>query len=265
MAVLNEYDLVPENALDTDENLVLADEEKEIMKYDKLAGWKLFVVLIAVLVNPVETASPLDREGNDQCLKADEPEDTSALWDLVWFIGLILMSWIFIGYVFWKLGFHSGRHHVLQFRHVRSDRLARLHAEATHKVVLLERANERLQEHLKNSECYVAELKSIKELGRDLIRRVLREVQEHIVVCPRDHAVVFAPISGRVWHAHHGCSRLNSAVRIEDLPPCSYCADGELMNLPDSHGWTLVEACNDWLRLSDDDWASGLAQKAEVR
>ena len=264
-AVLSEYDMVPENAPVHDENLMLADEETPIMKYDKLAGWKLFVVLIAAFVNPVETASTFDREGNDQCLKADEPEDTSALWDLVWFIGLILMSWIFIGYVFWKLGFHSGRHHVLQFRHVRSDRLARLHAEASHKVVLLERANERLQEHVKDRDCYVAELKSIKELGRDLIRRVLREVQEHIVVCPRDHAVVFAPISGRVWHAHHGCSRLNSAVRIEDLPPCSYCADGELMNLPDSHGWTLVEACNDWLRLSDDNWASGLAWKAMVR
>ena len=251
-AVLSEYDMVPENALDSVEDVVLADEKEAIMRYDKLAGWKLFLVTVAVFVTPVETASPFDRERNDQCLKADGPEDTTDYLELMWFVALILLSWIFIGWAFWWIGFHKGRRHVLQFRHVRSDRLARLHAEATHKVVLLERNNDRLRDSLQTSECYVAELKSVRELARDLIRRVLREVQEHIVVCPRDNAVVFAPISGRVWHAHRGCSRLNSAVRIEDLPPCTYCADGELMNLPDSHGWTLVEACEDWLRLSSD-------------
>ena len=131
-AVLNEYDMVPENALDTVKNLVLADEEKEIMKYDKLAGWKLFFVVVAAIVTPVETASPFDREGNDQCLKADEPEDTTDYLDFLWFVALVLVSWIFIGWAFWWFGFRSGRRHVLQFRHVRSDRLARLHAEATY-------------------------------------------------------------------------------------------------------------------------------------
>ena len=64
-AVLTEYDMVPENALVHDENLLLADAEKTIMKYDKLAGWKLFMVVLAAIVTPVETASPFDREGND--------------------------------------------------------------------------------------------------------------------------------------------------------------------------------------------------------
>ena len=42
----------------------------------------------------------------------------------------------------------------------------------------------------------MAELKSTRELARDLIRRVLREVQENIVVCPRNHEVVFAGFLG---------------------------------------------------------------------
>ena len=68
--------------------------------------------------------------------------------------------------------------------------------------MLLERRLDALQDALQSSECYVAELKSGKELGRDLVQRVLREVKEHLVVCPHGHIVVFAPIAGRVWHAH---------------------------------------------------------------
>ena len=250
-AVLRQNDLVTENALVLAENELLADGENTIMKYDKPAGWKLILVTLAMLVKPVETTDPLGRDG--QCWKDDGPEDGSEFTELYWFLLLILVSWIIIGYVAWRLGFYYGRHQVLQLRHVRSDRLGRLHAEATHKIVLLERRLEALQDALQTSECYVAELKSGKELGRDLVRRVLREVKEHLVVCPHGHTVVFAPIAGRVWHAHRRCSRLNSANRLEDLPPCSYCANGEPMNLPDSYGWTLVEACEDWLRLTTDD------------
>ena len=250
-AVLRQNDLVPENALVRAENELLADGEHTIMKYDKPAGWKLILVILAMLVKPVETTDPFGRDG--QCLKNDGPEESSEFSELYWFLLLILVSWIIIGYVAWRLGFYYGRHQVLQLRHVRSDRLGRLHAEATHKIVLLERRLDALQDALQTSECYVAELKSGKELGRDLVQRVLREVKEHLVVCPHWHTVVFAPIAGRVWHAHRRCSRLNSANRLEDLPPCSYCANGEPMNLPDSYGWTLVEACEDWLRLTMDE------------
>ena len=250
-AVLRQNDLVPENALVRAENELLADGENTIMKYDKLAGWKLILVILAMLVKPVETTDPRGRDG--QCWKDDGPEGGSEFTELYWFLLLILVTWIIIGYVAWRLGFYYGRHQVLQLRHVRSDRLGRLHAEATHKIVLLEKRLDALQDVLQTSECYVAELKSGQELGRDLVRRVLREVKEHLVVCPHGHTVVFAPIAGRVWHAHRRCSRLNSANRLEDLPPCSYCANGEPMNLPDSYGWTLVEACEDWLRLTTDD------------
>lgn len=249
-AVLRKYDLVFENAPVFEENELLADEKDMIVKYDKPAGWKLLLMCLAALVTPVETTSVFDRDG--QCLKADGPGDTAEFSEFYLFLLLILVSWLIIGYVAWRFGFRSGRHHVLQFRHVRSDRLGRLHAAATHKIVLLERRIDVLQDALQTSDVYVAELKSMKELGRDLVRRVLREVKEHLVVCPHGHTVVFAPISGRVWHAHRRCSRLNSANRLEDLPPCSYCANAEPMNLPDSYGWTLVEACDDWLRLTAD-------------
>ena len=249
-AVLNKYDPVTEDDLVLVENPMLAYEENTIMKYDKLAGWKLFVVCLLALVEPVAT-EPFQQAG--QCFADDGPGEVSEFYELYWFVLMILTSWIFIGYVTWRVGFWNGRHHVLQFRHVRSDRLGRLHAEATHKIVLLERRIELLQDHLQTSECYVAELKSGREIGRELARRALREIREHLVACPRNHTVIIAPISGRVWHAHRGCSKLNSANRIEDFPPCSCCADGDLLNLPDSYGWTLVEAFEDWLRLTNDD------------
>ena len=109
-----------------------------------------------------------------------------------------------------------------------------------------------MQDKLHTSEVYVAELLSARAIGRELVQRAHREIKEHLVVCPRHHEVIHDPIAGRVWHAHRGCSKLMSASRVESLPPCSYCADGELFNLPDSYGMTLVEACEDWLRLTDD-------------
>ena len=66
-SVLFEYDLVHENAMAPVENLVFVDEKTTIKKYDSRAGWKLFAVLIAALMIPVETAYPFDR--GDQCLK----------------------------------------------------------------------------------------------------------------------------------------------------------------------------------------------------
>ena len=54
-AVLNKYDLVTEDDLALVENPMLADEENTIMKYDKPAGWKLFVVCLLALVEPVAT------------------------------------------------------------------------------------------------------------------------------------------------------------------------------------------------------------------
>jgi len=189
---------------------------------------------------------------NGQCLEADGPEEILEYWDFLWFLVLVLVSWIFIGSLAWWLGVRNGKHQVLQLRHVRSDRLGRLHAEATHKIVLLERRLDSMQDKLHTSEVYVAELLSARAIGRELVQRALREVKEHLIVCPRHHEVIHAPIAGRVWHAHRGCSKLVSASRVESLPPCSYCADGELFNLPDSYGMTLVEACEDWLRLTDD-------------
>ena len=71
-AVLRQNDLVPENALVRAENELLADGEHTIMKYDKPAGWKLILVILAMLVKPVETTDPFGRDG--QCLKNDGPE-----------------------------------------------------------------------------------------------------------------------------------------------------------------------------------------------
>ena len=96
-AVLRQNDLVPENALVLAENELLADGENTIMKYDKPAGWKLILVILAMLVKPVETTDPLGRDG--QCWKDDGPEDGSEFTELYWFLLLILVSWIIIDYM----------------------------------------------------------------------------------------------------------------------------------------------------------------------
>ena len=127
-AVLNKYDLVTENDLALVENPMLADEENTIMKYGKPAGWKLFAVCLLALVEPVAT-EPFQQAG--QCFEDNGPGEVSEFYEPYWFVLMILASWIIIGYVAWRIGFWNGRRHVLQFRHVRSDRLGRLHAEAT--------------------------------------------------------------------------------------------------------------------------------------
>ncbi len=167
-AVLTEYDPVVENDLVLEENQAFVDEEASILKYGKPIGWKLFAVLLAVMIGPVETAYPFDRD--DQCLKADEPEEVPDMTDFIWFGVAILASWIALSWFFWWLGFRQGRQHVLQFRHVRSDRLGRLNAEARHQLLLVEKENERLQERLQSTDVWNAELVSLKELGRDVVR-----------------------------------------------------------------------------------------------
>jgi len=69
-AVLNKYDPVTEDDLVPVENPMLAYEENTIMKYDKLAGWKLFVVCLLALVEPVAT-EPFQQAG--QCFADDGP------------------------------------------------------------------------------------------------------------------------------------------------------------------------------------------------
>ena len=248
-SVLFEYDLVHENAMAPVENLVFVDEKTTITKYDSRAGWKLFAVLIAALMTPVDTASPFDR--GDQCLKADEPEEVGDLMDFLWFGVAVLLMVTAFGALLWWIGYRSGKHYMLQFRHVRSDRLARLNAEARWKLLAVEKENKNLQEELRINEVLVAELTSLKTLGVDVVRRARSELQEHLLTCPRNHQICVAPVAGRVWHAHRDCSRLRCAVRIEELPPCLYCADGALLNVANDNGVTLLDELHEWLRLAN--------------
>lgn len=214
-SVLPEYDLVPENALVPVENPVCVDEKTSITKYDTLAGWKLFAVLIAAMMTPVETASPFDR--NDQCLKADGPEEIDDLTDFLWFGVAILMTLIALGALLWWLGYRSGKDYMMQFRHVRSDRLGRLNAEARWRLLAVEKEKKNLQEELQINEILVAELTSLKKLGMDVVRRARNELQEHLLTCPRNHRICVAPVAERVWHAHRQCSRLSCALRIDEV------------------------------------------------
>ena len=248
-SVLFEYDLVCENAMAPVENLVFVDENTTIKKYDTRAGWKRFAVLIAALMTPVETASPFDRD--DQCLKADEPEEVGDLMDFLWFGVAVVMMVTAFGALLWWFGYRSGKHYMLQFRHVRSDRLARLNAEARWKLLAVEKENKDLQEELRINEVLVAELTSLKTLGVDVVRRARNELQEHLLTCPRNHQICVAPVAGRVWHAHRDCSRLRCAVRIDELPPCGYCADGALLNVANDNGVTLLDELHEWLRLAN--------------
>ena len=248
-SVLFEYDLVHENAMAPVENLVFVDEKTTIKKYDSRAGWKLFAVLIAALMIPVETAYPFDR--GDQCLKADEPEEVGDLMDFLWFGVAVVMMVTAFGALLWWFGYRSGKHYMLQFRHVRSDRLARLNAEARWKLLAVEKENKNLQEELQINEVLVAELTSLKTLGVDVVRRARNELQEHLLTCPRNHQICVAPVAGRVWHAHRDCSRLRCAVRIDELPPCGYCADGALLNVANDNGVTLLDELHEWLRLAN--------------
>lgn len=245
---LNEYDPVHVNAMVPEENFATDDEETAIMKYDKLAGWKLALVVFAAMITPVETASPFDRD--DQCLKADDPEEVYEMTDLFWFGLVILSSWILIGLMFRWLGYRSGRNHILQFRHVRSDRLGRLNAEARLQLALVEKENRHLQDELQLSDVRVAELISLRELGKDVMRRASDEIQEHQLTCPRSQQICVAPVAGRVWHAYSRCSHLNCAHRVDELPQCLYCADGPLLNVANSSGTTLVEDMREWLGMA---------------
>ena len=248
-SVLFEYDLVHENAMAPVANLDFVDEKTTITKYDLRAGWKLFAVLIAALMTPVETASPFDR--GDQCLKADEPEEVGDLMDFLWFGAAVVLMVTALGALLWWIGYRSGKHYMLQFRHVRSDRLARLNAEARWKLLAVEKENKNLQEELRINEVLVAELTSLKTLGVDVVRRARNELQEHLLTCPRNHQICVAPVAGRVWHAHRDCSRLRCAVRIDELPPCAYCADGALLNVANDNGVTLLDELHEWLRLAN--------------
>ena len=239
---LLQNDSVHVNAMALDETEASADGEATIMKYNKLVGWRMFAAIIAVMVTPVETTDFFGQAS--QCLKDDEPEDFFDLWDLVW-IGLaILGSWILIGCLCWWIGYHRGRKHILQFRHVRSERLGRLHAEVQRRLVLQEEENRRLQDVLHDNEVRVAELISLRELGKDLARRLIRELHEHLLTCPRNNSVCLAPVAGRVWHAHRQCSHLSCALRVEELPPCTYCADGPPFNV------SLLAELREWLRMA---------------
>ena len=147
-AVLRQNDLVPENALVLAENELLADGENTIMKYDKPAGWKLILVILAMLVKPVETTDPLGRDG--QCWKDDGPEDGSEFTELYWFLLLILVSWIIIDYM---LKPHT------RLCCWRSDWMpCRMPCRPASAMWLSSRV--------------------VRSLERDLVRRVLREVKE---------------------------------------------------------------------------------------
>ena len=92
---LFEYKAAFENDSVPEENLASENDDAKIMKYNKLAGWRLFAVLFAAILTPLETSTFLPQP--DQCLKEEEPDEALDLWDFIW-IGLgILLSWIAIG------------------------------------------------------------------------------------------------------------------------------------------------------------------------
>ena len=245
---LLQNDLVHVDVMALDETDASADGETTIMKYNKLGGWKVFAAIFAVLVTPVETFTFAGQA--DQCLKTDEPEEFLDFWDFVVIGAVILTSWIIIGCLCLWIGFHRGRKHILQLRHVRSERLGRLHAEKQRQLVLQEEENRRVQQALHISEVTVAELLSLRELGIGMARRALREVSDHVATCPRNCEICIAPVAGRVWHAHRQCSHLSNAIRIEELPPCTSCADGPPINTVNGHGVSLTDELHEWLRLA---------------
>ena len=245
---LPEYNLVHENAKVPVETYEVEEAETSILKYDKLVGWKLFLAILVVMVTPVETLNFAGQA--DQCLKTDEPEELLDFWDFVVIGAVVLTLWIIIGCLRLWIGFHRGRKHTLQFRHVRSERLGRLHAEKQRQLVLQEEENRRVREALHISEVTVAELLSLKELGVGLARRAFREVHDHVATCPRNCEICIAPVAGRVWHAHRQCSHLSNAIRIEELPPCTSCADGPPINAVNGYGISLMDELQEWLRLA---------------
>ena len=98
--------------------------------------------------------------------------------------------------------------------------------------------------------------KHIRDMGREIIERMFREVRAHAERCPmNDHEIYLASRYGTVWHRLRDCGNLRCAREVTNLRPCEVCAADRFLppfNYTFANRFTLEEEVTEWMALCDD-------------
>ena len=96
----------------------------------------------------------------------------------------------------------------------------------------------------------------IRDMGREIIERMFREVRAHAERCPmNDHEIYLASRYGTVWHRLRDCGNLRCAREVTNLRPCEVCAADRFLppfNYTFANRFTLEEEATEWMALCDD-------------
>lgn len=95
-----------------------------------------------------------------------------------------------------------------------------------------------------------------RDMGRELIERMLREVRAHAERCPmNDHEIYLANRYGTVWHRLRDCGNLRCAREVSALRLCEVCAADRFLppfNYTFANRFTLEEEVNECAEMEFD-------------